>query len=163
MLTGKLRVRSPSARLLGIARLEKFALQWNKRSRDGSGKCSINETGRPEDLVWGVVYEMSGDDKRALDRFEGLGKGYSEREVVVLLNGSATPVPAYYATDIDAATQPYDWYKEQVIAGALQHGLPAEYVGLLKATTCVVDPDPNRAARERSFLRTEPPLGGARP
>jgi hypothetical protein len=100
MLAGKISARSPSARLLGIARLEKFALHWNKRSKDGSGKFSISETGKPLDIVWGVVYEMSRDDKRTLDKFEGLGNGYAEREVIVLLNGSATSVPAYYATNV---------------------------------------------------------------
>lgn len=87
MLTARMLMRAPAARVLGPACLERFALRWNKRSKDGSGKCSIEETGRREDFVWGVLYELNSADKKRLDAFEGLGRGYGERSVGVLTNG----------------------------------------------------------------------------
>lgn len=157
MLLAKMSVRAASAKPLGVARLEQFALRWNKRSRDGSGKCSIEEGTRREDCVWGVLYEMTVSDKQRLDRFEGLDHGYEQREVIVLLDGNRTPVPAYYATFVDPGLRPYDWYKEQVVAGAIRYELPAEYIRELQTVPSVADPDPGRTARERLFLRTGPP------
>ncbi|PWT83045.1 MAG: hypothetical protein C5B58_07180 [Acidobacteria bacterium] len=153
MLTAKMTCRARSAVCLGRACLQQFALRWNKKStKDGSGKCSIDETRRPEDLVWGVLFEMTAEDKKALDKFEGLGRGYGERQVTVSANGKPSCAYVYYATSIDPHIRPYDWYKEQVVAGARQHGVPAEYIRQLEATPAVPDPNPDRAARERSLL-----------
>jgi len=156
MVFAKMRTRAPSATPRGIARLDQFTLRWNKRSRDGSGKCTIEETSRPEDTVWGVVYELTTSDKGKLDRVEGLGHGYEQREVVVLLEGNRMRVATYFATSVDHSLHPYDWYKEQVVVGAARHGLPAEYIRTLEATPSAADPDPRRAERERQFLRPEP-------
>jgi gamma-glutamylcyclotransferase len=154
MLLAKMSARAPSARSRGVARLDQFTLRWNKRSRDGSGKCTIEESSRPENSVWGVIYELTAADTEKLDRLEGLGQGYEQREVMVLLAGNPTRVSAYCATSVDPSIRPYDWYKEQVVAGATRHGLPAEYIAALEAAPSAADPDPRRAARERQFLRT---------
>jgi len=156
MLLAKVSVRAASAKPRGVARLEQFALRWNKRSRDGSGKCSIEEGTQRQNTVWGVLYEMTVSDKERLDRFEGLGHGYEQREVVVLLDGNRTLVPAYYATSVDPGVRPYDWYKEQVVAGAIRHRFPAEYIRELEMVPSIADPDPDRAARERQFLQAGP-------
>jgi hypothetical protein len=137
---------------MGAAFLERFVLRWNKRSQDGSGKCSIEETGHPEDVVWGVLYELSSFDKKGLDRFEGLGKGYGERQIVVSSNGKTRSVLAYYATSVDPHIRPYKWYQELVIAGAREHGLPAEYIRKLEGIPAVDDPDKNRTARARDAI-----------
>lgn len=155
MLLAKIRMRAPSATPRGVARLDQFALHWNKRSKDGSGKCSVEETARPEDSVWGVVYELTTTDKETLDKFEGLGRGYEQRVVTVLLEGNAARVAIYVATSVDHRLRPYDWYKEQVVVGAVRHGLPAEYIRTLEATPSAADPDPRRVERERQFLRRE--------
>jgi hypothetical protein len=153
MLAAKMTNRAASAVSLGRACIEQFALRWNKKSqKDGSGKCSIEETGRPEDSVWGVLYKMTAEDKKALDKFEGLGRGYGERQIMASANGVALCAYVYYATSIDPRIKPYDWYKKQVVAGARQHGLPAEYVAQLEATPAISDPEPARAARERLLL-----------
>jgi gamma-glutamylcyclotransferase len=104
MLTSRLKTRAPSAQPLGTAFLERFALRWNKRSQDGSGKCSIEETGRRDDLAWGVIYELSIADKKQLDEFDGLGRGYGERRVTVVAQGKALHVAAYSACASSALT-----------------------------------------------------------
>lgn len=145
--------RAPSARAVGVGFLERFVLRWNKRSKDGSGKCSIEETGRREDFVWGVVYEMSEEDKAKLDVFEGLGRGYGERQVTVLIGASHARIHTYYATSIDPSIRPYDWYRELVIAGAREHNFPAPYIEALEAVAVISDPDSARAAKARAVIR----------
>lgn len=155
MLTARMSARVPSVRLLGPAFLERFVLRWNKRSKDGSGKCSIEETGRREEFVWGVLYALDREDKKKLDEFEGLGRGYGERIVTVLAGGGSLRVWAYYATSIDMNVRPYDWYRDLVVAGAREHGFPPEYIESLEAVPTIKDPDGKRAARERQLLQVD--------
>jgi cation transport regulator ChaC len=122
MLTARLRERVPSATAIGIGQLVGHALRWDKRSwRDGSGKCDAEATGRHDDVVWGVVFELDPEDKPALDKAEGVGAGYLEKTVNVLMEAGRVPAVTYYATDKDASLRPYRWYKALVIAGAREH------------------------------------------
>jgi len=140
---------------MGAAFLERFVLRWNKRSKDGSGKCSIEETGRREDFVWGVLYELNPADKIELDKCEGLGSGYGERRVAVSSQGKTLSVFAYYATSVDPIVRPYRWYRELVVAGAREHGLPEEYIRSLEAISPIEDLDEKRAALARELLRSD--------
>lgn len=153
MLTGQMARRASSARPIAPAHLERFALRWHKRSKDGSGKCSIEETGRRQDVVWGVLYELNPTDKIKLDEFEGLGRGYGERRVTVSSQSKNLTVLAYYATSVDPNVRPYSWYRELVVAGAREHDLPAEYIRSLEAIPAIEDPDKERAALARESLR----------
>jgi len=155
MLTGQMMRRASSARPIAPAFLERFALRWHKRSKDGSGKCSIEETGGREDFVWGVLYELNPADKIELDKFEGLGSGYGERRVAVSSQGKNLSVLAYYATSVDPNVRPYRWYQELVVAGAREHGLPEEYIRSLEAISAIEDPDEKRAAFARESLRID--------
>jgi len=153
MLTNRLRERVPSATPIGVGQLPGYALRWDKRSsRDASGKCDAEATGRQEDVVWGVVFEIDPEDKPALDQAEGLGAGYLERSVNVLTEAGPVVAVTYYATDKDASLRPYHWYKALVIAGAREHGLPVGYRSRLELVVTVSDPDPARARRQSELL-----------
>ena len=60
----------------------------------------------------------------------------------------------YLASDrhIDPACIPFDWYRDLVVAGAIEHGLPPPYVEELAGTPAAPDPDAARAARARRLL-----------
>jgi gamma-glutamylcyclotransferase len=132
----RLHARTPSARVLDVGTVGGHGLRWHKRSRDGSGKCNIVETGNDEDLVWGVVYELTPDDKIVLDMFEGLGEDYFEKVVSVKTRaGTEVEAIAYVANPslLDESVRPYAWYKGFVVTGAEQHGFPDDYRELLHA------------------------------
>jgi hypothetical protein len=139
-----------------VGKLVGFELYWNKRSSDGSGKCSVTETGHPKHVVWGVAYEMSASDKSNLDRVEGLGQGYGERAVNVQTQAERLSALTYYATSIDPGMRPYDWYRDLVVAGAREHELPDEYVRMLEKVATVTDSDADRAARNHRLLKARP-------
>ena len=67
--------RTPTARLLGTARLPDWSMQFCKRSKDASGKCTLVPG---SDGVHAAIFELSAADKQVLDDIEGVGKGYSE-------------------------------------------------------------------------------------
>ena len=131
----RLQERVPSADAIGPARLPGYELKWHKISKkDGSGKCDIVRSDRENTRVWGVLYEIDDEEKPCLDREEGLGYGYDEKLVEVDLDGQAVSAWTYYATRIDETLLPYEWYKDFVVQGAMEHRLPEEYISLLGTT-----------------------------
>lgn len=140
----RLRERCPSARALGIAELSGHELRWHKRSMDGSGKCDIVAVDAPNASVLGVLFEIAAEEKPALDRAEGLNKGYDEVEVEVLCGGRQVAAKAYRATDTNPSLRPYTWYRALVIAGAKEHGLPAPYIAGLESVPADEDVDRTR-------------------
>ncbi len=147
MLSKRIQQRVPSARVVRPAVLHGYGLRWHKAGQDGSAKCDIVQTGAPMDRVHGVVYELLVAEKHLLDAAEGLGKGYEEMQVVVKHAQGDILAWTYYATHLDPALIPFDWYKALVVAGALEHGLPAAYVDGLRTVPATADPDDSRASR----------------
>lgn len=141
MPLARIRARCPSARALGIAELRGHELRWHKSSKDGSGKCDFVASASPEVAVFGVLYEIAGADKRALDRAEGKDFGYEEINVDLLCGQEPVKAKAYRATSTDPALRPYTWYRALVIAGAREHGLPDSYVAGLEAVLADEDAD----------------------
>lgn len=143
MLSGRLKDRCPSARPLGVAQLSGHELRWHKRSRDGSGKCDVVPSSNGQ-VVFGVVYEIVESERADLDRAEGCGNGYVRTNVQVNLNGEAVTASTYVATKVDPNIKPYTWYKALVVAGAKEHGLPADYIASLETVEASKDPDCTR-------------------
>lgn len=147
-----LQSRVPSAEIVQKTSLDGWSLRFNKHSHtDGSAKCNILETGNTSDCVHGVVYRLKTIEKAALDKAEG---GYDcvnihlpeFGEIMVYLAKSAI---------INNELQPYSWYRDIVIAGAILHGLPAKYVSQLKEITAIPDPDASRERKHRAIVWPE--------
>jgi hypothetical protein len=152
MCTGRLTTRVASAKPSGIAKLASHAFRFHKRSDDGSSKADAFFTGKDEDIVWGVLFELREADKPTLDRVEGLGHGYVEQLLTVeRREGGQRAVFLYSAqkTHIEADLHPYSWYKRFVVEGARQHGLPPSYVAQIEALPDIQDPDRERDAKNR--------------
>jgi gamma-glutamylcyclotransferase (GGCT)/AIG2-like uncharacterized protein YtfP len=137
---------------LGVGYVEKHKLTFDKISRgtrQNSGKCDMEATGLDADRVYGVLFSIAVEDEASLDREEGLDRGYrKDRQVrVTTADGEKTAV-AYIATEKDPTLLPYDWYRDFVVEGALEHGLPEDYVTWLR--TFQSQPDPDRRRREEN-------------
>lgn len=153
MLVRWLRTRAPGAYPLGAAQLRGCELRFHKRGLDGSAKCGIVPAGA-DVQVHGVLYAIEPEEKPALDRAESLGVGYRQEPVVVTLEDGPTTAFTYVARPSarDESLRPYEWYKELVVAGAVEHGLPGHYVARLRAVAAIPDPDRERSAKCRSVL-----------
>lgn len=160
MLSARLKERCPSAQPLGVAQLPGHELRWLKRSTDGSGKCDVVSVDS-DHAVFGVVYEIAANDKAALDRAEGLGHGYEQKDATVILNGGAVTVSIYFATETEPALKPYTWYKALVVAGAKEHGLPTPYIASLEAIEALEDPDRARHDRNMRMVSAAGQMDGA--
>jgi gamma-glutamylcyclotransferase (GGCT)/AIG2-like uncharacterized protein YtfP len=152
MSTPRISRRIQSATVISSACLAGHCLRFRKKSIDGSAKCDIEHTQFDEDKVHGVVYEIPVREKTVLDRFEGLGNGYEDKQVsIVVPGGEVITATTYFATHIDASLKPYHWYKEHVLWGAREHVLPGEYVAAIEAIQSIPDPDSEKHCAELSI------------
>jgi len=136
----RLRNWIPSAERLGIASLSGFTLRWHKRSSEG-GKLAPLRTGHPDDVVWGVVYDVDGHAWQQIDEAQR-GAGYREERVTVVgPQGAELDASVYVARAemIDDSIRPMRSYRDPIVSAARANGLPAEYVDEL-ARTPVADP-----------------------
>lgn len=149
----RIRARVPSANPIGVVSLAGFSLAFHKRSKDGSGKGMLYEVDGAN--AYGVVYEITANEKPALDAAEGLGAGYDEQHVKVVLNGITVDALIYMAShrSVDHGLQPYHWYKSLVLAGARYHGLPAEYVANIEGVVSIHDLNSKRCEQYEDMLR----------
>ena len=146
MCTNRLRHRVPSCRFHAVAKLQGHTLKFHKCSKDGSGKCNAFRTGSQADYVIGVVFEIDAAEKKDLDRAEGLCHGYRDTCVSVETSQELIEAWMYVAepTAIDDRLAPYTWYKDFVLDGAREHGLPAAYIAGTEAVEARQDRDPIR-------------------
>jgi hypothetical protein len=152
MLTAKMRRVAPSAKPVGVGHIEGHVLRFNKVSQaDGSGKGNIIATGNVDDTVWGVIFEIGDEDRAELDRSEG---GYAPTEIRVTTAPERISSLTYVGRPdrINDSLRPYTWYKEFVVNGAREHGLPSDYIAQLAAVEAVADPDLSRDTKERALL-----------
>lgn len=147
----RLQARVPSARFVAVAELPAHRLRFHKSAGDGSAKCDAEETGNPEDRVIGVVYEIADAEKPDLDRHEALGFGYEEKQVGLITGNGTLQAWMYYATRINDALKPFHWYKDHVLIGARENGLPTKYIAQIEAVESIDDPKPERHGRELSI------------
>lgn len=153
MSSKRLRSRAASAEFVAVARLSAHVLKFHKKSdKDGSGKCDAYFTGDDGQFLFGALYKIDEAHWSALDAAEGLGAGY-EKKRVSLTSPGAGDVEAftYYATVTDPSLQPLCWYKEHVLRGAEEHGLPQAYVEMIRSAPVADDLDEARRLRELSI------------
>ncbi len=140
MLTTRLTARCLSTHVHGRGHVIGRRLSFQKISKDKSGKCDIPLTDNAGDCVEGVLFWIDGLEKSKLDNVEGLGNGYGEETVDVVTTGGTLRAHTYVANATNHALDPYHWYKGVVVAGALEHKLPQEYVVALWGVSSIPDP-----------------------
>lgn len=143
--------RAPSANPFCSGYVLGRKLTFDKVSKDGSGKCDCEFTGDEQQRIYGVLFTVSLADKAKLDRAEGNGAGYDETIVEVVTPSGVTKAVTYFATRKDSSLKPYNWYKQHVLDGAREGGLPVDYIAALMAVQSVEDSDLSRVERERSL------------
>lgn len=152
MSINRLRSRVPSCKVIGAYNLRAHVLRFHKEGMDGSAKCDAWFTGNEEDVVHGVLYDISPDEKIILDNAEGLGNGYSEKNVYLLGSmGGSERAFVYVASKINQSLACFTWYKLHVIIGAIDIKLPEFYIRNIATVPEVIDPVSDRELRELSI------------
>lgn len=169
MLEKRLKDRVGSALPFSNAWIRGYEVRCRKKSIDGSGKADLVETGNPEDIVHRVVYEFNPTDWGALDKHEGAtgnNPGYDRVPIQVHTGFGALEVTTYLARKgrIDESLQPYTWYRDLILYGAEQHGLPVDCRRKIEAIPDIPDSNENRHAKKeavrqiREYIKTREPV-----
>jgi len=130
MLTERIKARAIDANPLSIAHITGRRLTFHeiatRKNGSRTGKCDICIDPDPKAVVYGVLFEIPESQFDDLNTFE---KGYSLVDLVVHSPrlGAVTAV-ADLADRTDAALISYDWYRDLVLEGALQHAIPRPYI-----------------------------------
>lgn len=143
LLFARLYARCSSIVHLGVGRLARHRLTFNKPGGDNSGKCGIEEVDSDE-YVLGVMYQMDRHEKLVLDEIEGNGHGYVDRNVQVQTKRGTMNCFTYYPTVFNAELRPYDWYKAFVLEGARENSFPVHYLEMIAAVESMLDPHHQR-------------------
>ncbi len=131
----QLKSRCPDAQFECVVRLEGYELEFPRASKKrGCGVASITE--RSGSDVYGVLFNLSDEDFLKLDRAEGVAVGaYTREEIEVeALDTVRYLAQTYIAVRTESAPPPSREYLDMLIGGAIEHGLPSEYVEKLKRT-----------------------------
>ncbi len=83
--------------------------------------------------VYGVVWALSGDDIRCLDRYEGVSQGIYIKVNLPVIVPHFSPIEmlVYVAAD-NQFGKPKPGYLENIIAAAIKYGLPSNYLQKLR-------------------------------
>ena len=156
MLLARISKRVPSAKALSIGALVGHKLMWHKVSSDRSGKCDAYQTNNKNDILYGVIFDISEDEKHILDAAEGLGYGFDEKIVSVYSENDEVHIDAvtYYATNLNPDLQPYHWYKSFVLEGAVENNLPEHHIAVIRNIESIDDPDTKRTKLNENILDT---------
>jgi gamma-glutamylcyclotransferase (GGCT)/AIG2-like uncharacterized protein YtfP len=128
----RLRDRCPSAVVRGTGSLAGYRLVFNICS-SGWNCGAANVVPDPSSVVWGVVASVSDEDLRVLDRFEGHPDHYQRVSLPVMIGSAVSPMWTYVAPAEHAVVLPSAAYMAVLIAAAIRHQCPAQYVTMLRA------------------------------
>ena len=130
------------------------AVSKKNQIRDISGKGDMVPSESETDEVYGVLFSIDKSEESSLDKAEGYPKyGYDKKTIdVITIKGEKYRAVMYFAYDIDSKKKPYHWYKEQVVQGAKEHGLPEDYIKKIKAVESIPDQDQEREKIQSKHL-----------
>ncbi len=129
MASGYLREYCPGAMTVMRAVLPNVRVEFRRYSTDLAGGISTIMRS-PGELVHGVLYNIPRLEVEALDLLEDVDKGLYIRETHLVLGADG----AWHAGDLyrivkpQGPFRPSEKYLEYMMAGATEHGLPADYV-----------------------------------
>ncbi|MGC2306420.1 gamma-glutamylcyclotransferase family protein [Candidatus Binatus sp.] len=122
------------------ALLENYRLRFNLAIGPGErGVANLeSEAGA---CIWGVLYLITVEQSEHLDRTEGVPRGaYRRTPVSPVVDGSEQIAAFTYQSErISLGRKPSPRYLRLLIEGAVQHGLPSDYLHYLRNFELAVD------------------------
>lgn len=119
----------PTAEPLGLARLPGYRLGFETYIVNSTeGGCNLEKAVGQE--TWGVLYEVTSQELKALDLAAGLDKGYYEKiDVRVIAEGDQeVPAITYVIPQPGGPFHPSSAYTQPILVGARALQLPGEYI-----------------------------------
>ena len=119
--------RCADAVAIGVATLHGYEFMINEQ-----GVAGIIE--KSDASVIGILWQISEEDKEALDFWEGAdvtGGAYHHKKLAVITGGKPLNALVYIARNTERG-QPREGYLEKIVEAALDHGIDHDYVRYLE-------------------------------
>jgi len=123
--------RCPGSKAIGSARLadHRLAFVWDSPGWGGGVGTVVPA---PGDEVWGVLWELTGENEKTLDGYEGVENDvYTKERVALDASGERVNALIYIATDT-RAKEPSARYVDALVRGARAFSLPTGYIEHLR-------------------------------
>ncbi|MDO9526632.1 MAG: gamma-glutamylcyclotransferase family protein [Gemmobacter sp.] len=122
-----MRSSCPTARAVTIARLDGHELRFVKCTDTAHGGCTLIED--PAAVTWGVHYEMSAEDRAALDDSAGVAQSrWALKPITVKgVDGKDYQTVTYFIPDDSGPHKPADSYVSPIHKGAAALNLSPAY------------------------------------
>lgn len=127
---GRMADRCPSSIFISRDHIKGYKLVFNKLGLDGSGKANIIPM--KNSTVYGALYEVTEEDIKLLDGFEGEGYHYHRRTIVTDFNNVKSYIYIANNDFIDDEIKPISIYKQLVLTGLKQVKAPKTYIQKVK-------------------------------
>ncbi|KAJ8736192.1 hypothetical protein PYW08_006848 [Mythimna loreyi] len=143
LLKRRIHINNPSAKFLGIGRLDDHLLDFIKYSAHWRG-ASATIVPTPGPYVWGAIWRIHNDDMPALDKQEGVETNwyFAKTVKIVLLDGSSVECRTYQQTinppirekgeELPLERRPCITYLDCIVNGAIECKIPEDYIEELK-------------------------------
>lgn len=123
--------RCPSAELISTAKLENHRLEFTIFSPKRNCGCA-DVIPSPGDYVYGLLFNLSNEDMRAMDEFEGHPIHYRRvQKEVVDMNNKSLLVETYEVANKEKELHPSDQYLQLIHNAAVKHAFPEAYIRYL--------------------------------
>ncbi|KAM7539102.1 hypothetical protein Aperf_G00000053749 [Anoplocephala perfoliata] len=136
LLSHRLHLYNPSAKFIGVGRLVNHRLIFclhESISSWGRGSAVASIEPRPNDDVFGAVWSIAEADKLRLDAQECVPWLYRPVNIAVLLQNQNSSLNCRsYIMLSHAPGLPSPFYLDIILRGAVQSGLPSDYVDKLR-------------------------------
>lgn len=130
MEPSQIQARCPGHRFLGVAEVPHYNLVFTRWSRSWkSGTADILPMRGGE--VFGVLYELTMDNLKNLDKYTIFPQAYVRADLHVKLGKERLPAMTYFAIR-EGAFLPSRKYLGQIVKGAEAFKLPKKYVAHLR-------------------------------
>lgn len=137
MNLAQMQQRCSRPKVIGIARLPGYRVEFYGYSAiwDGAQETVIADS---KSEVWGVLYELQFSDCEQLDfyvdaRFDGTGPYFHYPLDVIDVEQKTIDTRIYKKDKCGEEASPSTEYLNFIIQGAKEHGLPEDYISLLRS------------------------------
>jgi gamma-glutamylcyclotransferase len=123
--------RVPGARVVGPAKLSGFRLAFSVYSTAWDGGAANLELDE-QSHVWGVLWDVPGDEVDGLDAFQGHPTFYRREDVVVEGPEGSTVAWTYRVAHQEGSyVRPTDEYLQRLLSAIRVNGLPPEALDMV--------------------------------
>jgi gamma-glutamylcyclotransferase len=130
----QLKRRAPEHKPIGKAYLPDHTVQFCRWS--SQWRCGLPSViPSPGEKVWGMIFEITDEDQKLLDEFEGdVPEGaFHHVEVTVITDNDEKTLVTTYAANPIGKFKPKEHYIEWVVKGLKHWKLPDDYIELWKS------------------------------